>query len=210
MLKNAFNKHSKKLLLACAIAASGAATIPAAYADDYEIDTRGSHAFVQFRIKHLGYSWLYGRFNDFKGTFSYDETNPAKNTVNVDINVDSVDSMHAERDKHLRGEKFLNTAKFPSAQFVSTEYVPTGAGTADLKGNLTLHGVTKPIVLKVEHIGGGNDPWGGYRNGFEGKVTIQPADYGMDLVKALGESASEVELFLSVEGIRTKDLKAKK
>ncbi|MDZ7923758.1 MAG: YceI family protein [Marinagarivorans sp.] len=210
MLKTAFNKHSKKILLACAIAASSAITLPAAYADDYEIDTRGAHAFVQFRIKHLGYSWLYGRFNEFEGTFTFDETNPAKNAVNVDINVESLDSMHAERDKHLRGEKFLNTGKFPKAKFVSTEYLPTGAGTADLKGDLTLHGVTKSIVLKVEHIGGGNDPWGGYRNGFEGKVTIKPADFGMDLVKALGESASEVELFLSVEGIRSKALKAKK
>lgn len=198
-----FSQFTKKILLASVLTgASVCAT--SAFADDYVIDTQGAHAFVQFRIKHLGYSWLYGRFNDFSGNFTFDEKNPAKNAVTVDIDVASVDSMHAERDKHLRGEKFLNTDKYPKAKFVSTEYVSTGEGTAQLKGNLTLHGVTKPIVIDVAHVGGGKDPWGGYRNGFEGKVTIDPAEFGMELTKHLGPSASAVELFLSVEGIKKK------
>lgn len=194
-------QFSKKALLASVLAGASIAA-PSVLADDYVIDTQGAHAFVQFRIKHLGYSWLYGRFNDFSGEFTYDEKNPAKNAITVDIDVTSIDSMHAERDKHLRGKKFLNTDKYPSAKFVSTKYVPTGDGTANLEGNLTLHGVTKPITISVEHIGGGKDPWGGYRNGFEGKVTLDPSEFGMELTKHLGPSASEVELFLSVEGIK--------
>lgn len=206
------SKKTKTLALATALLCGGlsAGISSPVLADDYVIDTRGAHAFIQFRIKHLGYSWLYGRFNKFEGEFSFDKNNPSKSKITVDIDVTSIDSMHAERDKHLRGKKYLNTGEFPTAKFVSTEYVSTGDKTANLKGNLTLHGTTKSVVIPVEHIGGGNDPWGGYRNGFEGKLTIKPADYGMNLTKSLGPSAGEVELFLSVEGIRKKDLKTKK
>ncbi len=202
--------QTKTLLLVSALTCGAIGLSAPAVADDYVIDTRGAHAFIQFRIKHLGYSWLYGRFNEFEGEFTFDENRPSKNKVIVDIDVTSLDSMHAERDKHLRGKKYLNTEKFPTAKFVSTKYVPTGDKTANLQGNLTLHGTTKPVTISVEHIGGGNDPWGGYRNGFEGTLTINPADYGMQLTKSLGPSASEVELFLTVEGIRKKDLKSKK
>jgi polyisoprenoid-binding protein YceI len=196
-------------LLALTAVTGTAVTAAGAQADDFVIDTEGAHAFIQFRIKHLGFSWLYGRFNDFSGEFTFDENNPANNKIRVDIDVASIDSMHAERDKHLRGEKFLNTEAFPKAQFVSTAYKPTAPQKAELQGNLTLHGVTKPISIEVERIGGGNDPWGGYRQGFEGRITIKPADFGMDLVKALGPSAAEVELFLSVEGIRKPSTKLK-
>ncbi len=180
------------------------------FADEYIIDTRGAHAFIQFRVKHLGYSWLYGRFNKFTGEFKFDEKNPEKSKIEVDIDVASIDSNHAERDKHLRGKKFLNTDKFPKAKFVSTAYKITGKKTAILTGDLTLHGVTKQIDIDVEHIGGGNDPWGGYRNGFEGRTKILAADFGMDLAKRLGPASAEVELFLTVEGIRKKNLRAKK
>ncbi|MCB1736569.1 MAG: YceI family protein, partial [Gammaproteobacteria bacterium] len=78
------------------------ALTPLAHADKYQIDTKGAHAFIQFRIKHLGYSWLYGRFNTFDGWFSYDEANPDASQVEVNIDTASVDSNHAERDKHLR------------------------------------------------------------------------------------------------------------
>lgn len=181
-----------------AVVLSTAAHVQAA---DYAIDKQGAHAFVQFRVKHLGYSWLYGRFNNFDGTFTFDEKDPAKNKVEVSIDVASVDSNHAERDKHLRSEDFLNTAKFPKATFVSTQYKPTGDDTAELTGDLTLHGVTKPVTIQVEHIGMGDDPWGGYRAGFEGRATIKPAEWGIGMAK-LGPASEEVELFLTVEGIR--------
>lgn len=178
-------------------------------AAEYIIDTRGAHAFIQFRVKHLGYSWLYGRFNEFSGEFTYDEKRPEKNSIMVDIDVASIDSNHAERDKHLRGKRYLNTDKFPAAKFESTEYKVTGDNTADLHGKFTFHGVTNDIVIELEVIGGGPDPWGGYRQGFEGKATINPADYGLNLVKSLGETASEIELFLTVEGVKKKSLRVK-
>jgi polyisoprenoid-binding protein YceI len=171
-----------------------------AQAEDYVIDTKGAHAFVQFRIQHLGYSWLYGRFNDFSGTFSYDEKDPAAAKVEVVIRTASVDSNHAERDKHLRAEELLNVAKYPEARFKSISYKPTGPGKATLTGELTLHGVTKPIVIDVSEIGHGRDPWGGYRRGFEGTTRLKLKDYGIQ--RDLGPASAEVEMTLSVEGIR--------
>ncbi len=196
-------KHIKPLWLSAVFGAvlAGASVLPA-QAAEYVIDTKGAHAFIQFRVKHLGYSWLYGRFNEFSGNFSYDEAKPEASKIAVDIKVTSLDSNHAERDKHLRSKDFLDTDAFPSAKFVSTSYKSTGPKTADLSGDLTLHGVTKPVVIAVEAIGAGKDPWGGYRAGFEGKTTIKPADFGIEMEKKLGPASGEVELFLTVEGIR--------
>lgn len=173
-----------------------------AHAATYVVDREGAHAFIQFRIKHLGYSWLYGRFNDFKGEFTFDEKDPSKNSITMEVDTNSLDSNHAQRDKHLRSGDFLDTKKYPKATFKSTSYKSTGDSKGELAGELTLHGVTKPITIEVEHIGGGKDPWGGYRQGFEGRATIKPADFGMDVTKKLGASAEEVELMLSIEGIR--------
>ena len=181
------------LLLAVAAAAP-------AQAADYVIDTKKAHAFIQFRIQHLGYSWLLGRFNDFEGTFSYDEDKPSEASVEVTIDPASIDSNHAERDKHLRGEDFLHVEKYPEARFVSTSFEEKGEGTAILKGDLTLHGVTKPITIRVEHIGHGPDPWGGYRRGFSGITTLTLKDFGIDY--DLGPASREVEMFLSIEGVR--------
>ncbi|MCB1723182.1 MAG: YceI family protein [Chromatiaceae bacterium] len=184
-------------LIAAGLFAGGSAT---AVADDYVIDSKGAHAFIQFQIKHLGYSWLIGRFNTFAGEFSYDENNPAASKVSVLIDAASVDSNHAERDKHLRNEDFLEVDKFPEARFVSTAYRPTGEGTGVLAGELTLHGITRPITIDVTHIGAGPDPWGGYRRGFEGRTQFALADFGIK--KNLGPASKEVTLWLGVEGIR--------
>jgi len=184
----------KKILAATLVALAVSGTAQAA---DYVIDTQGMHAGIQFRAKHLGYSWLYGRFNTFDGKFSYDEENPSAATVEVNIETTSLDSNHAERDKHLRSGDFLDVEKFPQATFVSTGFTPKENGNATLAGNLTLKGVTKAINIDVESIGGGKDPWGGYRMGFEGKVTFASADFGI-----VHPAAGDVEMILSVEGVR--------
>jgi len=169
------------------------------HAADYVIDTEKAHAFIQFRIKHLGYSWLLGRFNDFDGSFSYDEADPSASKVEVTIRTASIDSNHAERDKHLRGKEFLEVDRFPQATFVSTGFTENDDKTAVLTGNLTLHGVTHPVSIAVKPVGHGPDPWGGKRRGFEGTTSLKLADYNIDF--DLGPAAREVELFLSVEGI---------
>ncbi len=171
-----------------------------ALAADYAIDKPGQHAFINFKISHLGYSWLYGTFKDFDGSFSFDAANPEASKVNVTINTASLDSNHTERDKHLRSADFLNVDKHPQASFVSTAVKSTGEGTADITGDLTLNGVTKPVVIQARLLGEGQDPWGGYRAGFEGSTRIALKDFG--ITKDLGPASQEVELILSVEGIR--------
>lgn len=169
-------------------------------AAEYAIDTEGQHAFVNFKISHLGYSWLYGRFNEFDGSFTWDADKPEASEVNVVINTASVDSNHAERDKHLRGEDFLSVDEHPQATFKSTAVEMTGEDTANVTGDLTLNGVTRPVVLDAKFIGEGEDPWGGYRAGFSGTTTLKLADF--DITYDLGPASQEVELILSVEGIR--------
>ena len=148
----------KKLTLALVTAAALNTAVSSAHAADYIIDSKGAHASVNFKIQHLGYSWLTGRFNDFKGTFSYDENNPATASVSVTIETDSIDSNHSERDKHLRGDDFLNADDFPEAKFVSTKVADKGNGMLDIMGNLTLHGVTKLVTIEAKKIGEGSDP----------------------------------------------------
>ena len=169
-------------------------------AADYVIDREGQHAFINFKISHLGYSWLHGGFKGFSGPFSYEEKNPDAGKVQVSINTASVDTNHAERDKHLRSDDFLNVSKFPTATFVSTAVKASGNDTAEISGNLTLNGVTKPVVIQAKLVGQGDDPWGGYRAGFSGSTTFKLKDF--NIKKDLGPASQEVELILSVEGVR--------
>lgn len=169
------------------------------HATEYKIDTAGAHAFIQFKIKHLGYSWLHGRFDDFEGRFSYDPKKPEDSDVTVVIDTASVNSNHAERDKHLRGKDFLHVEKYPQARFESTAFIPKGNGKAELKGELTLHGVTREISIDVTEIGGGKDPWGGYRQGFTGTTEFALKDFGIDF--DLGPASRTVQMTLDIEGI---------
>ena len=166
-------------------------------AADYKVDL--SHAFIQFEISHLGYSTLAGRFNDFAGTFSWDKASPEATAIEVTVKTASIDSNWAERDKHLRGEDFLEVEKFPTAVFKSTGY--TGdASAGKMEGTLTMHGVTKPITLDVKIIGEGDDPWGGYRAGFTASTTLNRGDFGVSY--DLGPAAESMTFSLFVEGIR--------
>jgi polyisoprenoid-binding protein YceI len=174
------------------------ATPQQAQAEDYAFDMKGQHAFIQFRVKHLGFSWLYGRFTDFDGSFSVDEKKPAEGSVEVTIQMASLDTDHAERDKHIRNADFLETDTYPTATFKSTKVIPDGNGSAVIEGDLTLHGVTKNISLNATHIGGGKDPWGGFRRGFEATTTLQTKDFG--IAPKFGSPA--VEIIISIEGIR--------
>jgi len=192
----------KKQFVTGLLAASLAVFSSSSFAEveNYVIDTKDAHAFIQFKIKHIGISWLLGQFEKFTGEFSYDEKNPSASKVTVNIDTPSLNSNHAERDKHLRGKDFFDVKKYPTAKFVSTAYKAVDKENAVLTGDLTLRGVTKSITIDVKHTGAGNDPWGGYRRGFEGHTRITLKDFGINY--NLGDKAREAELFLSVEGIK--------
>ena len=173
-----------------------------AMAKDYKIDIKGMHAAVQFKISHLGTSWLWGRFDKFDGTFSYDKAKPNESKLSMTVDTSSVNTNHAERDKHIRGKGLLETDQFPQATFVSDSVHINADGTGTITGNFKLHGVEKNITMNIKKVGEGVDPWGGYRAGFEGTMNIVLADYGM--TKKLGKASEILELIVAIEGVRQK------
>lgn len=169
-----------------------------ASAADYMIDTKGAHASVNFKVSHLGYSFIKGRFNKFDGEFSYDPANVAASKVMVNVDTTSLDSNHAERDKHIRSSDFIDASKYSTATFTSTSVVDKGDGKLAVNGELNLHGVTKPITIDAEFIGAGQDPWGSERAGFYGTTRLELADFNI----AVMGTSSYVDMELHVEGVK--------
>jgi len=193
----------KKTLITLAI--SSALFGGLAQAADYKMDIEGAHAFVNVKVSHLGFSFITGTFRDFDGSFSFDANKPEEAKVQVKLKTASLFTNHAERDKHVLGKDFLNASKFPEATFVSSKVVPTGTDdkgrmTADVTGDLTLMGTTKPILIKATLMGEGKDPWGGERVGFEGTSSINRQDFAK--MMDLGPQSNTVELYFTFEGIR--------
>lgn len=172
-----------------------------AQAADYAIDIKGQHAFIQFRIAHVGFSYILGDFESFDGSFSYDAEDPAASSAELEVDVTSLTTNHAERDKHILSGDFLDAGKYPTATFTSTGFESTGEGTGVLIGDLTLHGTTQSIEMPVTLVGEGEDPWGGYRAGFQGSTDLTLADYGIDMSR-FPEAMQTVELYVTFEGIR--------
>ncbi|MGR5178132.1 YceI family protein [Vibrio parahaemolyticus] len=187
----------KKTLIATGMAV--AMMLPlGANAADYVIDSKNAHASINFKVSHLGYSFIKGRFNNFAGEFSYDPANLAASSVEVTVDTTSLDSNHAERDKHIRSSDFIDAGKYKEAVFKSTGVKDKGDGKMDIMGDLTLHGVTQPITIAAEFVGAGQDPWGGQRAGFNGTTRLELADFK---IPVMGDS-SYVEMELHVEGIQ--------
>ncbi len=180
------------------LAATSAALIStAALAEDYKIDP--AHSAVVFETGHLGISRLPGNFNEFSGAYSWSDSNPAENSVEIEIQVDSIDTNHVDRDKHLRSPDFFNAKQYPTITFTSTGY-EGNAEEGVLTGELTMHGVTKEITMDVVKTGEGEDPWGGYRQGFVGTAELMRSDFGIDYF--IPGVADATELTIYIEGIR--------
>ena len=191
----------KKSLAALAI---GAALLSAnVMAADYVVDKEGQHAFVDFKISHLGYRYITGTFKDIDGKFSFDAAKPEDSKIEFNVNTASVFTNHAERDKHIASADFLNASKFAKATFVSTSVKSTGEKTADVTGDLTIAGVTKPVVVKATFLGEGKDPWGGYRAGFEGTTNISRKEFNKDGMD-VGPQSDNVQLYITFEGVKAK------
>lgn len=171
-----------------------------ALADDYTIDP--VHSAVIFRIKHLKVSYTYGRFNKTTGTFSLDENEPGNTKIDLTVDVSSLDTNDPKRDGHLKGPDFFNVKQFPKATFKSKAVKKVGEDLYEVKGDMTLHGVTKEITVKVTKTGEGEDPWGGHRAGAELTFTIKRSDFGMSYMQ--GPVGDDVRLIVSIEGIRAK------
>ena len=118
-----------------------------------------------------------GRFNDMSGDLVVDT--PEKSKIRVDVKVDSVDTRSEGLDKHLKSPDFFNAVQFPTLSFVSSAVTLNGGGEGTVAGNLTLHGVTKPVTFKLKEIGAGNGPRGDSRVGYTASTTIKRSDFGI-------------------------------
>ena len=127
-------------------------------AENYKIDT--SHSMVVFRVKHLGVSNNYGRFNDVTGTYSFDAENPGESSFDVKVKTESVDTHDAKRDQHLKSPDFFNAKQFPVIALKSKSVKKKGDNAFEVTAELSMLGKKKEIAFVLEHVGAGNDPWG--------------------------------------------------
>ena len=149
----------------------------ASAADTFAIDK--AHSSIGFQVRHL-FSNVPGKFDDFSGTLVFDEANPEQSSVEVTIKTASIDTGVKMRDEDLRSPNFFDAAKFPQTTFKSTSVKKTGDNTFDVTGNLTMHGVTKEVVLKAELIGkeAGMKP-GTVLIGWDGTTAIKRSEFGL-------------------------------
>jgi polyisoprenoid-binding protein YceI len=169
-------------------------------AETYAVDP--AHTSVVFSVGHTGLSYTYGVFRQAGGSYILDKTNPANCRFEFAIQTDSIDTNHAERDKHLRDEDFLNTKQFPTITFESTSCAlanaPAGSIVYNVTGNLTIHGVTRQVTLPLRMLGEGKGPFGDDRTGFLCQVELKRSDYGMrNLLEMVGDA---VGITISFEG----------
>lgn len=139
-----------------------------------------SHANIIFSINHLGFSYYKGRFNDFDATLFYDAKDASKSAVKVTVDIASIDTNNSELEGKLKSDKFFDAAKFPVATFTSTKFVKTSEKTGKLTGDLSLHGVTRPVTLDVTLQGVGENPYSKKSTlGFSGTTTIKRSEFGV-------------------------------
>lgn len=142
----------------------------------YALDA--SHTHVGFSVRHLMVSKTKGRFADFAGTITIAE-DPLESSVEVEIQVPSVDTRDETRDGHLKSADFLDADAFPTITYRSTKVNPAGKGTWKVEGDLTVRGVTLPVPLEVTFEGGAKDPWGGARIGFTARTELDREAFGL-------------------------------
>jgi polyisoprenoid-binding protein YceI len=170
---------------------------PAARADEYALDA--AHAAATFKISHIGLSWTNGRFKDLSGSFTIDPGNPAASRFDVTAKAESVDTDNAKRDEHLRSPDFFNTKQFPALSFKSTAVRPVEGGY-EVTGDLTIHGVTRPITVTLAGGRTAEFPKGIQRTGYSTEFKIKRSEFGMDkMLEAIGD---EVFIGVSFEGTK--------
>ena len=167
------------------------------------------HSSVNFTVRHMVVSKVRGRFAKWDGTLAMDEKDPSGGSVDVAIDAASIDTGVDQRDGHLRSPDFFDVERYPTITYRSTRVEKAGAGALKVTGDLTMHGVTRPVVLDVEYAGSTKDPWGGERAGFSARAQIDRKDFGLTYNQLLetggvlvGESveiAIEAELVKKVE-----------
>jgi polyisoprenoid-binding protein YceI len=165
------------------------------------------HSSVQFSIRHMMISNVRGTFKGVKGTVSYDPDNLSASGISAEIDVSSINTQDEGRDAHLKGGDFFETEKYPHMTFVSKKVEKVGDGEFRVEGNLTLHGVTKPVVLTIDEVAPeSKDPWGNIRIAASAKGKINRKDFGLNWSAPLETGGvlvgDDVKIELDVQAVK--------
>lgn len=165
-----------------------------------------SHSSVHFTVRHMVISKVRGAFGRFAGTVDFDPESPAASKVSVKIEAASIDTHEAKRDEHLRSGDFFDVEKYPALTFESTKVAKADGDQYRVTGDLTIRGVTRPVVLETEFLGGGKDPWGNERIGFSAHTSINRKEFGLTWNQALEAGGvlvgDKIEIALDVQAVR--------
>jgi polyisoprenoid-binding protein YceI len=158
---------------------AAALSLPAAAATStWQIDP--AHSAAQFAVKHLAISTVRGAFTSVKGTVQFDDKDITKSSVDVTIDVNSVDTRQPDRDKDLRSDHFFDAEHFPAITFKSKRVEQVSPGKLKINGDLTIHGITKEVVLDVDGpTAPVKDPWGNQRMAINATTKINRQDFGV-------------------------------
>ena len=166
-----------------------------------------AHSSVSFSVRHMMFAKVRGRFATLSGTIALDEESLGASTVEVEIDVASIDTNAPDRDKHLRSPDFFDVEKFPKLTFKSTKVEPHGQRLR-VTGTLTMHGVSKDVTLEAERTGAGKDPWGNQRQGFAARGAVERKQFGLKWNQTLEAGGvlvgDKIEIELDVQALPAK------
>jgi len=193
-MRQSISAWAMALVIGTAFSACGTS---ASAADEYDYDL--VHSSVSFKARHLGISWIHGRFNDVSGKFSLDREDPSKSTFALTIKADSVDTANKARDEHLRQPDYFDTKQFPTIEFKSTSTKAIKGGY-EVTGDFTMHGTTKKITLVL--MGGKEHDFKKVKRvAFSTELSLKRSDYGFDK-NAIGPIGDKALIMIDCEGVR--------
>ena len=171
---------------------------------NWAIDT--GHSAIDFSVRHMMFGRTSGRFARFSGDLRLDPDDLKRSSVDVTIDASSIDTNDAERDAHLRSPDFLDVEKFPTLTFRSTRVEDLGEGRLRVFGQLTIHGVTRDVVLDTEYGGRVRDPWGNDRAGFSARTSVDRTEFGLKWNLALETGGivvgNKVDIEIEIEAVQ--------
>lgn len=171
----------------------------------YQVDA--VHSVILFKIKHLGITNFYGRFNDFSGSFQFEPANHEAGSFSFEVNTGSVDTGNTKRDDHLRSADFFNSRQFPAITFESTAVEHVEGDTYKLTGDLTMQGETRPVTAELEWLGTGTAMGNREIGAFEARFSVQRGEFGITQYLApdgsdSGALGNTVDLIVSIEAFK--------
>lgn len=176
-----------------------AGAVPENKVNHFKLDP--GHTQVVFKISHLGFSYVLGQFTDVKGEFSLNDVKPAENKLKIEIATGSINTHSPDRDEHLRKPDFFDAKKFPKITFVSSVITKESTDVYMVKGNLEMHGKTKPVSFQFTRLKTGSDMQGKTRTGGFATFTVKRSDFGMNYMLGTDKIGDDVEITVNVEAV---------